>query len=158
MSEEITVTNYDVLADEMPGGSYVLDDYKKHIGNSRFAVLVDMYREAFEMSKNNGNTAECTKIIDRIVGVTCHKDVTLDIKKGRFLVQKLGEETWKELNDEQSNELVWHALSTPPPKEEPLEADGVPSAGFSNLDLSDRKRGRRRSLLRRSASGYGGRS
>ena len=153
MASEIKVTNYDVLADLMPGGQFSLNDYSKHIGNSRFSVLVDMYREAFAASADGGNREECQTIVDRIVGVTCHKDVTIAIAKGRFLAQKLGEEEWIVLDDENSNELVHQQLSIPlVVEEEDAEADGVPSACFRNMGLSDKKRGRRQSLLRRSAS------
>jgi hypothetical protein len=164
--EIIQVTNYDVLGDEMPGRRYAIDEYINHIGNSRFSVLVDMYREAYDMSQIGDKYEECDKIIDRIVGVTCHKDVSIAVSKGRFLVKRNGEGDWKALDDENSNELVRQALSVSAAaavEEELLEASlsehissdniGYMSLASSTTEgLNDKKRGRRRSLLRRSAS------
>lgn len=160
------MTNYDVLGDEMPGRRYAIEDYINHIGNSRFSVLVDMYREAYDMSHIVDKYEECDKIIDRIVGVTCHKDVSIAVSKGRFLVKRNGEGDWKALDDENSNELVRQALSVSAAaavEEELLEASqskhissddiGCTSlASSTTAALNDKKRGRRRSLLRRSAS------
>jgi hypothetical protein len=164
--EIIQVTNYDVLGDEMPGRRYAIDEYTNHIGNSRFSVLVDMYREAYDMSQIGDKYEECDKIIDRIVGVTCHKDVSIAVSKGRFLVKRNGEGDWKALDDENSNELVRQALSVSAAaavEEELLEAsqsehissDNIGYMGLASSTtegLNDKKRGRRRSLLRRSAS------
>jgi hypothetical protein len=154
--EVIQVTNYDVLADEFPGGRcYDLDDYKKHIGNSRFSVLIDMYHEAFNLSNSRGKGDECQKIVDRIVDVTCHKDVSIVVNKGRFLVKPTGDGDWQALDEENSRELVRQCLSTQigVTEEEPLEADSTPEVALSNMAInSDKKRGRRTSLLRRSAS------
>lgn len=159
----VQVTDYDVLADKMPGRRYVLDDYRRHIGNTRFSVLVDMYREAYDMVHMRGNQSECEKILDRIVGVACHKDVTIAVTRGRFLVKEDGEGVWIMLNDDDSKELVRQALTAPATiLEEPVEGEELTSTAFSALNLgvedqlqvglNDRKRGRRRSLLRRSAS------
>lgn len=172
MQEPIIVTDYDVLAEQKPGRRYVLDEFKRHIGNTRFSVLVDMYREAYEMVQIRGNEQECDKIVDRIVGVTCHRDVAIAVNKGRFLVKKQGESDWVHLDDDESKELVRQVLTAPLPiAEEPLEGDIVTSTAFSALNLgwvdlppppipstttdnatNDKKRGRRLSLLRRSAS------
>lgn len=168
--EVLQVTDYDVLADRMVGQRYVLEDYRKHIGNTRFSVLVDMYREAYDMVHIRGNDSECEKIVDRIVGVACHRDVSITVNKGRFLVKQGGEGEWILLNDEESKELVKQALKAPTPiLEEPVEGEVFASTAFSAMTLgsdieqaplpptngsgfNDKKRGRRRSLLRRSAS------
>lgn len=165
--EIIQVTDYDVLADKMPGGRYILDDYRKHIGNTRFSVLLDMYREAYDMVHMRGNTSECEKIVDRIVGVACHRGVSIAVNKGRFLIKQNGEGEWVRLQDAQSTELVHQALRAPTTiLEEPVEGEVLASTAFSAMTLgvdiepsplpsggfNDKKRGRRRSLLRRSAS------
>lgn len=169
--EIVQVTDYDVLADKMPGKRYVLEDYRRHIGNVRFGVLVDMYREAYDMVLMRGNDLECEKIVDRIVGVTCHKDVAITVNKGRFLVRNNGEGAWIRLDEEESKEVARQALTAPGKilEEEP-EGEITASTAFSALHLgeldsgvgsqgnaafyfnNDKKRGRRRSLLRRSAS------
>mmetsp|Transcript_106511 Transcript_106511/g.159334 ORF Transcript_106511/g.159334 Transcript_106511/m.159334 type:complete len:428 (+) Transcript_106511:126-1409(+) len=153
--EVIQVTDYDVLADVMPGEKFVLSDYKKHIGNSRFGVLLDMYREAFEISYSQQKDEDCQKIVERIVDVTCHKDVSIIVTKGRFLVKPNGEGDWETLVEEKARKLVHQILSNPPDddeeEEEETEVDTVPSS-LSSMSINDKKRGRRRSLLRRSAS------
>eukprot|EP00934_Nitzschia_sp_Nitz4_P004008 Nitzschia sp. Nitz4//scaffold38_size140716//85838//87100//NITZ4_003149-RA/size140716-processed-gene-0.34-mRNA-1//1//CDS//3329550084//3998//frame0 len=167
----VEVTDYDVLAERQPGPRYVLDRYKKHIGNTRFGVLVDLYREAYGTVQVRGILSECDKIIDRIVGVTCHRDVAIAVNKGRFLVRESGKLSWVRLHEEESKELVRQVLNGPlTASEEPLQDDLVASTAFSAMNLgwvdlppppvnndnddsiNDKKRGRRRSLLRRSAS------
>lgn len=169
--EIIQVTDYDVLADKMPGQRYVLEDYRRHIGNTRFSVLVDMYREAYDMLQMRGNDSECDKIVERIVGVACHKDVAITVNKGRFLIRPNGEGDWIRLDEVESKEVVRQALTAPTTiLEEPVEGEVVASTAFSAMHLgagnlsvpppldetsgfnNDKKRGRRRSLLRRSAS------
>ena len=167
--EILHVTNYDVLADKMPGRRYVLEDYRKHIGNARFAVLVDMYREAYATLFMRGNDSECDKIVARIVCVACHKDVAITTNKGRFLVREFGQGAWVCLDEDESKEVARQALTGSDTPLEGIDENGsgefvtstvfsamhlsaeVPSLGTSNLD-NDKKRGRRRSLLRRSAS------
>ncbi len=169
--EILHVTDYDVLADKMPGPRYILEDYRRHIGNIRFGVLVDMYREAYDMVLMRGNDAECEKIVDRIVGVACHKDVAITVNKGRFLIRRNGEGNWIRLEEEESKEVARQALTSPGTilEEEP-EGEIMASTALSALHLgglsaqvlspgggafdfnNDKKRGRRRSLLRRSAS------
>lgn len=172
------VFNSDILADLLPGNVYVLDDYRQHIGNSRFAVLVEMYHEAFHMSYCNNSEDECDKIVQRIVDVTCHKDVNIRANRGRFVVKTLAGDGvggagggWRCLDDEESMELVRQALVATAMKqavgeEEELEpipitspfdisCMDIPSVDFGNLGLNDdsnKKRGRRQSLLRRSVS------
>lgn len=173
--EIIQVTDYDVLADKMPGQRYVLEDYRRHIGNTRFGVLVDMYREAYDMVLMRGNDSECDKIVERIVGVACHKDVAITVNKGRFLIRQNGEGNWIRLDEDESKEVVRQALTAPTTiPEEPVEGEVVASTAFSAMNLTsggglspvplppavtdtsgfnnDKKRGRRRSLLRRSNS------
>jgi hypothetical protein len=151
-----------------PGRRYVLDDYRTHIGNTRFAVLVDMYREAYNTLLMRGNDIECEKIVERIVGVACHKDVAITLNKGRFLVREFGEGAWVCLDEDESREVARQALAAPETALEEQEDDAGEiitstvfsamnlSAGVPSLDTSDfnndKKRGRRRSLLRRSAS------
>ena len=167
--EILHVTNYDVLADKMPGRRYVMEDYQKHIGNTRFAVLVDMYREAYTALFMRGNDSECDKIVERIVGVACHKDVAITMNKGRFLIREFGQGAWVCLDEDESKEVARQALSAPDTPLEGIDENGhgefitstvfsamhlsseVPSIGTSTFD-NDKKRGRRRSLLRRSAS------
>ena len=150
-------TNYDVLCDSNQLDVYELDDYADHVGNSRFNVLVEMYREAFELAVEKGQDEECQSIIDRIYEVQCHKSIATMANRGRFLlrVPKPGtggeisasdEEWWMELNESEGKNVVRGALSRPPFEEEDL-ALGLPTS-----DEYDRKRGRTRSLLRRSAS------
>ena len=150
-------TNYDVLVDSPHLDVYDMDDYIDHVGNSRFNVLVEMYREAFELSETKGQEEECQSIIDRIYEVQCHKSIATMTNRGRFLlrVPKPGtggeisacdEEWWMELNESEGKNVVRCALSRPPFEEEDL-ALNLPTA-----DEYDRKRGRTRSLLRRSAS------
>lgn len=187
--EIIQVTDYDVLADKMPGQRYIFEDYRRHIGNVRFGVLVDMYREAYDMVLMRGNETECEKIVDRIVGVACHKDVAITVNKGRFLIRQNGQGGWIRLDEEESKEVARQALMAPGTilEEEP-EGEIMASTAISALHLgggsgsgsggaggvglglgvgnghlhspgsghfdfnNDKKRGRRRSLLRRSAS------
>jgi len=164
----LQVTNYDVLCDRMPGRRYVLEGYRKHIGNTRFAVLVDMYHEAYNMLLMSGNSIECEKIAERIVGVACHKDVAITVNKGRFLVREFGEGAWVCLDEEESKKVVQQALAAPhtvleEPENDPEELRtstvfsamnvGFDFPPFDESDFeNDKKRGRRRSLLRRSAS------
>ena len=170
--EIIQVTDYDVLADKMPRQRYILEDYRRHIGNTRFSVLVDMYREAYDILHMRGSDSECDKIVERIVGVACHKDVAITVNKGRFLIRKNGEGEWIRLDENESKEVVRQALTSPATiLEEPVEGEVVASTALSAMNLSgdlditvpppatdtsgfnnDKKRGRRRSLLRRSAS------
>lgn len=198
----VVPTKFDVLSDELPGGSlYVLDDYNDHqIGNNRLNVLIEMNHEAFAVNFNKNHREECEKIVHQIRTVTCHK--------GRFLCRRpttanANNGGWKVLNEEEANELVRQALRSPLQHEqqleelleslEPLEVESMTrdstfeplplsaAAGFANLVLgndddddyygpssalqdlgqnleliddatSDKKRGRRRSLLRRSVS------
>jgi hypothetical protein len=174
--EILQITDYDVLADKMPGQRYILEDYQRHIGNTRFSVLVDMYREAYDTVLMRGNDSECDKIVERIVGVACHKDVAITVNKGRFLICKNGEGDWECLDETESKEVVRQALTVPTTileEEEYVTGEVVASTAFSALHLggrgmpdihipppvsenpefnNDKKRGRRRSLLRRSAS------
>jgi hypothetical protein len=175
--EILQVTDYDVLADKMPGQRYILEDYRRHIGNTRFSVLVDMYREAYDMVLMRGNDAECDKIVERIVGVACHKDVAITVNKGRFLIRTNGEGDWVCLDETESKQVVRQALTAPTTileeEEEPVTGEVAASTAFSAMHLgvrgmpdvplpppvsenpefnNDKKRGRRRSLLRRSAS------
>lgn len=174
--QALRVTDYDVLADKMPGGRYVLRDYRRNIGNIRFSVLLDMYREAYDTVLMRGSDDECEKIVDRIVGVVCHKDVAITVNKGRFLVRNNGEGPWKCLDEDDSKELTRQTLTATAPileeeeDDEEISGEFIASTAFSAMHLgppspvlppppldtsafnNDKKRGRRRSLLRRSAS------
>lgn len=173
--EIIQVTDYDVLSDKMPGQRYILEDYRRHIGNTRFSVLVDMYREAYDMVHMRGNDSECDKIVERIVGVACHKDVAITVNKGRFLIRRNGEGDWICLEEDESKEVVRQALTAPTTileEDSSVAGEVFTSTAFSAMHLggggsnipilpptsdnpefnNDKKRGRRRSLLRRSAS------
>lgn len=124
---------------------------------------MDMYREAFELSEGRGQDDECQKIVDLLVEVVCHKYVAMAVNRGRFLFKmtECGPDDWNEGNENQAKYLVREVLSNSPSMEEPLDelfqiADLI-SSGPSNgmlqsAVLGERKRGRRRSLLRRSAS------
>ena len=159
MEEAGQATNYHVLAERSSEGAFSLDGYKNHIGNSRFEVLIDMYREAFEISLSKGQDDECQKIAERIAEVVCHKNVATAVQRGRFLFKDVDDNEsndWKECDDAQAKALVYDVLLGETDEVEPLEdaaADMVPSAQVDQSDMfGDRKRGRRRSLLRRSAS------
>ncbi|KAG7363286.1 hypothetical protein IV203_026646 [Nitzschia inconspicua] len=176
----IEVHDFDVLADELPGSVYDMDDYKKQIGNNRFEVLITMYQEDFNKNYSKNNMAECDTIVKKIVDVTCHKASSSIHQKGRFLVKPIySDDTWRQLDDEESKQFVMQALRTPAVEEEeelvqenlegneeddvfaPLpvtskidfSTSDIPSMDFKNMGLIDtKKRGRRQSLLRRSAS------
>jgi hypothetical protein len=179
----VQVSKFDVLAEELPCNVYILDDYRNHIGNSRFAVLVEMYHDAFQQNYRKNNEVECDKIVQRIVDVTCHKDVNVTTNRGRFVVRPATTTNdgiagasdnggWRCLDEEGSKELVRQVLRAPSLKDDeddddelepiPISAataftsmESIPSIDFGNLELNDdgnKKRGRRQSLLRRSAS------
>jgi hypothetical protein len=160
----IRVTNCDVLALRGEDGTFGLSQYKNHIGNSRFEVLVDMYREAFELSEGRGQDDECRNIVDRLVEVVCHKHVATAVTRGRLLfkmTERGPEDDWNECDETQAKSLVREVLCNSPfmdePLDEPFEIADLISSGPSNgmmqsAMLGERKRGRRRSLLRRSAS------
>ena len=161
--EVIQVTDYDILADEMPDQSFVVTrEYKKHIGNMRFLVLLELYQEAFEMCYMQQKDDDCKKIVQRIIDVTTHKDVSIQVTKGRYLVKKNGEGKWIELDDEKANKFVHQVLSNPEEEdveleEEIPEAEVVPSKAVGSMSINDdhKKRRRRSSLLRRSVSETG---
>ena len=129
--EAIQVTDYDVLADETAPGAYDLGGPNTgHVGNRRFGVLLEMYQEAFEVSRRLQKGEECRKIAQRIVDVTCHKDVSTIVTKGRFLVRPAipaaeaaaatngerkgeGGGDWIALDEEGAVGLVRHVLSNP---------------------------------------------
>jgi hypothetical protein len=173
----VEVNDFDVLADELPGTVYDMDDYKKQIGNNRFEVLVTMYQEDFNKHYSKNSMVECDAIVKKIVDVTCHKASSNMQNKGRFLVKPYDVVAWRELDDEEAKQFVMQALRTPALEEEDLDQlrDGeedddlfaplpvtskidfsltdIPSMDFRNMGISDnKKRGRRQSLLRRSAS------
>jgi hypothetical protein len=147
-------SNYDVLVDSPGYNEYMLDNYADHVGNSRFSVLADMYREAFEVGLSKGHDEECQSIIDRIYEVQCHKSISSLVQSGRFLVSVMApdghvgspdDEWWCELDESQGKTVVRQALIKHP--EEDVVAMSLPVP-----DLDARKRGRTASLLRRSAS------
>jgi hypothetical protein len=157
------ITSHDVLAFRGEDGTFCLSEYKNQIGNSRFEVLVDMYREAFELSEGRGQDKECQKIVDRLVEVACHKDVATAVNSGRFLfkITESGPDDWNECNETEAKSLVREVLSNSPWMDEPVDNADLISLGLSSgpsngmmqqAMLEGSKRGRRRSLLRRSAS------
>lgn len=174
----IQVDDFDVLADELPGTVYDMDEYKKQIGNNRFEVLVTMYQESFNKNYSKNNMTECDAIVKKIVEVTCHKASSSVHNKGRFLVKPMySDDQWRQLDDEEAKAFVMQALRTPAVEEEDLGQDeetneeddlfaplpvtskadfsktDPPSIDFKSMGLGDnKKRGRRQSLLRRSAS------
>jgi hypothetical protein len=172
----IQVHDFDVLADELPGDVYDMDDFKKQIGNNRFDVLIHMYQESFNKNYTKNNQEECEEIVQKIVDVTCHKSSTSLHNQGRFLVKPLySVNEWRQLNDEECKQFVRQMLRAPTIEEEEIpdqsgeEEDlfaplpvtskidlgkmDIPSSAFGNMELNDtKKRGRRQSLLRRSAS------
>jgi hypothetical protein len=183
----VEVQDFDVLADELPGTVYVVDDYDKQIGNNRFEVLIQMYQEGYNMNYTNNNMKECETIVQKIIDVTCHKQSASSHHRGRFLVKAMHERHWRELNDEQSKEFVkqqlrattideihdpdpfatdhdyiLYGIGCDPDEDtyEPLPVSSnidfnnsdIPSLDFGNMELNDKKRGRRSSLLRRSVS------
>lgn len=162
---DIQVTNYDVLAFRGEDGTFCLSQYKNQIGNSRFEVLVDMYRESFELNEGRGQDEECQKIVDRLVEVACHKGVATAVNmSGRFLfkITENGPDDWNECNETQAKSLVREVLSNSPCMNEPVDVADLIALGLSlgpsngmmqeSAMLEGNKRGRRRSLLRRSAS------
>ena len=172
----VQVHDFDVLADELPGDVYDMDDFKKQIGNNRFDVLIHMYQESFNKNYAKNNQDECEEIVRKIVDVTCHKTSSSLHNQGRFLVKPLYSiNEWRQLGDEECKQFVRQMLRAPTIEEEPDNlGDGeeedlfaplpvtskvdlgkmdIPSSAFGNLELNDtKKRGRRQSLLRRSAS------
>ena len=195
----IEVHDFDVLADELPGTVYVMDDYEKQIGNNRFEVLIQMYQEGYNIHYTKNNMEECDRIVQKIVDVTCHKQSVSTHNQGRFLVKAMQELHWRQLTQAQSMEFVKQQLRATtidetqdpdpfadtdvdddlfiannvnvtdgyagPPDDnqdtlEPLpvssnidlRSSDVRSLNFSNMELNDKKRGRRSSLLRRSVS------
>ena len=106
----IEVRDFDVLADELPGVCYDMDDYEKQIGNNRFEVLIQMYQEEYNLNDANNNMEECHKIIQKIVDVTCHKPSVSSHNQGRFLVKSISDRHWRQLNDEQSKEFIKQQL------------------------------------------------
>ncbi|KAL3903201.1 MAG: hypothetical protein SGILL_010536, partial [Bacillariaceae sp.] len=175
-SNFVEVHDFDVLADELPGDVYDMDDFKKQIGNNRFDVLIHMYQESFNKNYAKNNQEECDEIVRKIVDVTCHKASPSLHNQGRFLVKPLfSANQWRELNDEECKQFVRQMLRAPTIEDEPddlgdgeeedvfaplpvtskidLGSMAIPSSAFGNLELNDtKKRGRRQSLLRRSAS------
>ena len=128
LTAPIQVTDFDVLATELPGQEYVLwDDYnnKKHIGNNRLNVLVDIHTESFRINNSTNNQAECDKIIEMIQDATFGKKDELtcipggDCSKyqGRCLVKEMStfcdpdtshddSTGWRELDENSCKRLV----------------------------------------------------
>ena len=103
----IQVHDFDVLADELPGDVYDMDDFKKQIGNNRFDVLIHMYQESFNKNYAKNNQDECEEIVRKIVDVTCHKSSSSLHNQGRFLVKPLySTNQWRQLDDEESKQFV----------------------------------------------------
>ncbi|VEU41151.1 unnamed protein product [Pseudo-nitzschia multistriata] len=112
----IKVTDFDIVAKEVPGPKYVLaEDYNngKHIGNNRFDVLVDMYVDDFHMNQSKNHRAEC----DRIIGIIRNVN-----SRGRFLGKALttpGEgdgdsdsDRFIELSDKDARLLIEETITT----------------------------------------------
>jgi len=116
------VTNFDVIADELPGREYVLsEEYngKQHIGNNRFNVLLDIHYESFSTNSTANNQKECDKIVGIIWDATCgnrdRQDCVpggdCDKYRGRFLVKHLAAFSDTNLNDFDSNvDWKWKEL------------------------------------------------
>ena len=122
----IQATNFDVVANELPGPMYALLEDKQQIGNNRFNVLIDMYAGAFNSNYSENNQNECDKIIGTIQDVTCRKkgqsqSCSPGGNGGRFLVRTTGstndnngtvDREWTELDEEASKKLIRQTLKS----------------------------------------------
>lgn len=84
MSSEIT--NYDVLLTrDVNGFCTILSP--DHVGNRRFAVLLDIHREQYALARQGRHdTSQCEHIVDKIINTVCRECVP----NGRFLEQDSG--------------------------------------------------------------------
>ena len=125
----VQVTDFDVVAEELAGGEYVLsDEYNtnQHIGNNRFKVLLDIHFESFSTKNSENNQEECDKIVGMILDATCGKkdgqyctpDGDCDKYRGRFLAKQSAASSdtnfnswqWREIDETSSKRLIVRSL------------------------------------------------
>ncbi len=122
----IQVTDFDVLATEFPGREYVLwveYNKKKHVGNNRLNVLVDIHAESFRIHSSKNNQYECDKIVGMIqdatfkkrYGQSCNPSDCGDCNnyRGRFLVKEMAADDnidWSEQDENSCKRLIVQTL------------------------------------------------
>ncbi|CAB9526600.1 expressed unknown protein [Seminavis robusta] len=163
-TDDIEITNYDVLADEVSnpissGESEVglsLAAHSYHVGNNRLEVLCNIQAQTFNDLLAKKDESGSSALVERIMNIVQNQCVP----KGRFLERSTKGE-WKEVETEKARLLVRQALENqgtattttrPGAAKKEEEAEAAEIQQKKKESDAEKKRRRRSSLLRRSVS------
>lgn len=158
-SNDIEITNYDVLADQVSnpinsdesdiGLSLAAHSY--HVGNNRLEVLCNIHNQAFSEHQAKGDETNSAAIVEKIMNIVQNQCVP----KGRFL-ERSSKGEWSVVDTSKARSLVKQALMKT--TQGSFSSAGT-AAGASQEEIkkkeqddAEKKRRRRSSLLRRSVS------